>query len=290
MSGKLPPESVNPFPITVAALTVTAAVPVDDRVTDCVAGVFKVTLPNARVVALMLNVGVPAPSCRAKVFDILPALAVSVTICVVLTEETVAVKPPLIAPDGTVAVAGTATAVLLLVRLTANPPLGAAVVSVTVQLSVPVVVIDPLLQLIPLNTGATAPSCKAKVFDDPPAIAVSVAVCAGLTEETVAAKLALFAPAGTVTVAGTATAELLLARLTAIPPLAAAAFNVTVQLSVPVAVIDPLLQLTPLKTGTPVPLKPTRVELPVEELLVMVNCPVAAPAVAGSNCTVRVAV
>jgi hypothetical protein len=103
-------------------------------------------------------------------------------------------------------------------------------------------------------------------------------------------KLAEVDPPATVTDAGTVTAELLLARLTANPPLAAATFSVTVQLSVPAPVIDPLLQLSPLNTGTPVPLRPIRVELPLEELLVRVSWPVAAPAVLGSNCTVSVAV
>ena len=103
-------------------------------------------------------------------------------------------------------------------------------------------------------------------------------------------KLAEVDPPATVTDAGTVTAELLLARLTANTPLAAATFSVTVQLSVPAPVIDPLLQLSPLNTGTPVPLRPIRVELPLEELLVRVSWPVAAPAVLGSNCTVNVAV
>ncbi len=51
---------------------------------------------------------------------------------------------------------GTAIAELLLVRLTLNPPLGAAAFSVTVQTSVPAPVIDPLAQVSPLNTGALA--------------------------------------------------------------------------------------------------------------------------------------
>jgi hypothetical protein len=91
-------------------------------------------------------------------------------------------------------------------------------------------------------------------------------------------------------VAGTVTAELLLARLTVKPPLAAATFSVTVQLSVPAPVIDPLLQLSPLNTGTPVPLRLITVELTLDELLVKVREPEAAPATVGSNCTVSVAV
>ena len=91
------------------------------------------------------------------------------------------------------------------------------------------------------------------------------------TEETAALKPILVAPAGTVIVAGTETAKLSLPRLTTNPPMAAAAFNPTVQLSVPDPVIELLLQLSPLSTGTPVPLRPTTVEAPVEELLDSVN-------------------
>ena len=64
-----------------------------------------------------------------------------------------------------------------------------------------------------------------------------------LTDETVAVKLAVVEPAATVTEAGTVTAELLLARLTAKPPVGAAALSATVQVSVPAPVIDPLAQL-----------------------------------------------
>ena len=53
---------------------------------------------------------------------------------------------------------------------------------------------------------------------------------------------------------------------------------------------EPLVQLSPLSTGTPVPLRLTPVEVPPEELLVRVSGPEMAPAVVGSNCTVSVAV
>jgi hypothetical protein len=111
-----------------------------------------------------------------------------------------------------------------------------------------------------------------------------------LTDETVAVKLAVVAPEATVTEAGTVTAELLLARPTANPPLAGATFSVTVQLSVPAPVIDALLQLKPLNAGAPVPVRPIRVEVPIDELLVKVNEPASAPAAVGSNCTVSVKV
>jgi hypothetical protein len=70
-----------------------------------------------------------------------------------------------------------------------------------------------------------------------------------VTAEIVAVKLALVAPAATVTEVGTTTAESLLDTSTTWPPLPAAAFNVTVQLSVPAPVTDPLVQLNPLGTG-----------------------------------------
>ncbi len=106
----------------------------------------------------------------------------------------------------------------------------------------------------------------------------------------VAVKPPVVAPAATFMLAGIVTAELLLARLTTNPPLAAAAFKVTVQLSLPAPVIDPLAQLNALRTGTPLPLKLITVDVPLDELLVKVNEPEAVPAVLGSNCTVNVAV
>jgi hypothetical protein len=82
---------------------------------------------------------------------------------------------------------------------------------------------------------------------------------------------ALVALAGTVTVAGNVTAALLLARLTLNPPLAAAAFSVTVQASVPDPVMDVLLQESAVSTGVPVPLRLIIAVGLVEELLAMVN-------------------
>lgn len=69
----------------------------------------------------------------------------------------------------------------------------------------------------------------------PPAVAVSVSVSEVVTAETAAEKLALVAPAGTVTSAGTATAVPLFVMLTLNPPLGAAPVRVTLQASVPAA-------------------------------------------------------
>src|SRR3984885_10030942 len=124
---------VKPVPPSVAELMVTGAVPVEVNVTGSVDAVFTVTLPKARVVALTVNVGTAAFSCSAKLLETLPALAVRVTACAVVTEDTVAVNPALVALAGTTTVAGTVTAALLLARATLKPPLPAGPLSVTVQ-------------------------------------------------------------------------------------------------------------------------------------------------------------
>ena len=78
--GKVAPEIAKPAPVTATALTVTGAVPVEVKVTGWgVAAVFSTTLPNAKLVVLMLSAGTAAFNCRAKVLDTLPALAVIVT-------------------------------------------------------------------------------------------------------------------------------------------------------------------------------------------------------------------
>jgi hypothetical protein len=149
---------VKPVPVSVDELMVTGAVPLEVSVTGSVEGVFRVTLPNATLAGLMVNAGTAAFSCRAKVLDNPPVLAVRVTDCAVVTDVTVAVKPVLVAFAGTTTVAGTVTAVLLLLNPTLTPPLPAAELSVTVHVSFPAPVSDALLQERELNVpGAAVP-------------------------------------------------------------------------------------------------------------------------------------
>jgi hypothetical protein len=139
------------------------------------------------------------------------------------------------------------------------------------------------LDALALSVGTAAFSCRVKAGSIVPAVAVKVTDCAVDTAAIEAEKLALDAPAAMVTEAGTVTEEELLARFTANPPLAAAAFSVTLQASVPAPVNDELVQEIALSTGTPVPLR-AMVEVPfVDELLVIVSVPVAAPEAVGSN-------
>jgi hypothetical protein len=159
VTGKVAPDMVNPVPLNVAELIVTGAVPVEVRTTGSVDEVFTVTFPKAKLAVLMFNEGTfpwEAFNCIAKVLETPPALAVKVTACAVVTADTVAVNPALVAFAGTVTVAGTATAPLPLPKLTLKPLLPAAVVSVTVQASLPAPVRDGLAQEIALSTAKTA--------------------------------------------------------------------------------------------------------------------------------------
>lgn len=157
MSGNVAPETVNPLPVSDAEFTIRAAVPVEVSVIDCVTSEPTFTLPKVKEELLALRVGTDAANCTAKLCAALPALAVSVTFCAEVTEEIVAVKPAVLAPAGTFTDAGTVTALLLLARLTVNPPEAAAAFNVTTQLSVPAPVIEPLVQLRAESTGTPEP-------------------------------------------------------------------------------------------------------------------------------------
>ena len=129
-----------------------------------------------------------------------------------VTEEAVAVNVALVAFAGTTTDEGTLRLVLLLARPTVTLA-GAAAFKVTEQASVPAPVRDADAQLIELKTPL-ALSCSEKVAVALLTDAVNVTFCAALTADTLAVKLTLVALAGTVTVAGTATAALFVARLT----------------------------------------------------------------------------
>jgi len=128
---------------------VTGAVPVEVSVTGKVDAVFKVTLPKARVDVLTLRAGTfgaLAFNCSVNVLEMPFAVAVRITGCAVVTADTVAVNPALIAFAGTRTVAGTATDVAPLVRFTVKPLLPASALNVTVQVSVPPPIIEALTQ------------------------------------------------------------------------------------------------------------------------------------------------
>ena len=174
------------------------------------------TLPNDSDVVLRLNAGVAAFNCIAKLCDEEFALATIVAFCAVLTEATFAVKDVVEAPEPTVKLAGTVTALSLLVTDMTKPLDGAAELSDTVHAVVPA----PVKALLPhesalieaANGDAGPPRLMDVVFEIVPCVAVSVTVCAVVTLDTLAEKLVLAAPAGTDTETGTVTAALLLVR------------------------------------------------------------------------------
>jgi hypothetical protein len=150
---------------------------------------------------------------------------------------------------------------------------------------------NEMLVAFTLSVAKAGVNWRAKVPDAPPALAVRVAVCDEATDDTVAVKIALVAFAGTVTDAGTITAESLLARLTAIPPAGAASVRLTVQASDPEPVIEALVHETvpTVSVATPAAVMLTTM-LPCDELLVIVSTPVNELTWGDVNCKVSVAV
>ena len=65
--GNVSPETANPAPLTVAAFTVTADVPVDERISVCVANVPTSTLPKFMLPALRVKMDDTAFNSSAKV-------------------------------------------------------------------------------------------------------------------------------------------------------------------------------------------------------------------------------
>jgi hypothetical protein len=209
VKGKAAPETVNPAPLMVTPLTVTVAVPVEVRVSDCVAGELRFTLPKAIVDALTLRVGTEAAT---------PA-PVKLTLIELPVDESLArVSAPAAAP---------------------------AVVGSNLMLRVA----DWLGERV---KGKVAP----ETVNPAPLMAALLTATAAVPVE--------------VSVSDWVAGEL--------------------RLTLPKAIVFTLTLRVGAEAATPVPVKLTTVEVPVEESLVRVSEPEAAPADAGLNCTVRVAV
>jgi hypothetical protein len=58
VAGNVPPDRVKPAPLTIAELIVTGSVPVEVNVTGCMDAVPTVKLPNGKLAALTVNIGV----------------------------------------------------------------------------------------------------------------------------------------------------------------------------------------------------------------------------------------
>ena len=140
----------------------------------------------------------------------------------------VAVNVADVAPAGTVSEAGTGSAVVLLAAsVTAPPPVGAAWLSVTVQ-----VVATPEVMLVGAHASDDAPATGVTVTVAvvlPPRVAVTVTVCGVATVPADPVNVIEVAPAGTAMEAGTVSAAVLLdATATLAPPVGATWSTVTV--------------------------------------------------------------
>jgi hypothetical protein len=175
------------------------------------------------------------------------AVAVTVTPCCAAGAPAVTEKVAVVALAATVAEAGVVSQELLSDSETANPPLGAALVRVTVQVeAAPAAMVVGLQLSADRATGATSDS--EALAEVPLRVAVICAVASVETAATVAEKVAVVAPAATVTEVGVVTLELLSERATLAPPVGAAVFRVTVQVDEPAAVNEEGEQLSPLGT------------------------------------------
>jgi hypothetical protein len=87
------------------------------------------------------------------VLEVVPWVAVRVTVCEEVTADTLATKLALAAPAGTETESGTDTELLLLASLTAVPLLGASSLNLTVHVSDPELVIDEVVQLRPVSVA-----------------------------------------------------------------------------------------------------------------------------------------
>jgi len=138
VTGEVIPVAPNSEPATEMEEIVTAAVPEDISVTNCVPVVPTATFPNDTDEAVTVRAATPdaGESVMENVCVIPPACAVIVAVCAVDTLETVALNRLLIAPDFTVTLLGTFTSGLLLVRVTVDLAF-VFVVRYTVHASVP---------------------------------------------------------------------------------------------------------------------------------------------------------
>ena len=152
------------------------------------------------------------------------------------------VKLALVCPACTLTLEGTvATDVLALESVTVAPPEGAAALRVTVPLELfpPVTLVGLRVSDESVTEDDEGLIVSVACWEVLPSVAVIVAVVIEETNVVVTVKLALVDPLATVTLLGTLALELLLLRVTTVPPEGAAALRVTVpvELFPPVTVV-----------------------------------------------------
>src|SRR2546425_1272678 len=153
------------------------------------------------------------------------------------TALVVTVNVTLVAPTGTVTLAGTVAAELLLDSVTCAPPSGAGPFSVTVPVELPVEALPPVTVVgVTPSEGRRAGfgvTVRKGVRVAPRGEAEMVTGVDAATVLVVTVNVTLVAPTGTVTLPGTVAAVLLLDRVTDAPPAGAGPFSVTVPVEFP---------------------------------------------------------
>jgi len=160
-----------------------------------------------------------------------PKLPPIVTDVAAVTPVVVILKLALVAPAATVTLAGMpATVVLLLDSVTTAPPAGAAEVKVTVPVlpAPPTTLAGLTVSVDRVGAAATGFTVNTAVRVMPPKLAEMVGAVEAVTVDVAIVKVALVAPAATVTLAGTLATALELLRLTTAPPAGAPEVSVTV--------------------------------------------------------------
>lgn len=138
----------------------------------------------------------------------------------VVTVVVVMVNVALVAPAGTVRLAGTVTAWESSPSDTIEPPLGAAALSVTVPVadSPPITVVGLTDTLDTVGGGGGGLTVSTADFDTPSYVPVIVTDVAAVTAVVDTWKVALDWPAGIVTLVGTVATVLFVDRATGAPP------------------------------------------------------------------------
>jgi hypothetical protein len=185
---------------------------------------------GARVAGLQLSddTSVDADRVMVAVAELPLYVAVTIALWLLETVVVVALKEAVVAPDATVIDAGTVKAALLSEIAIVPPPVGAALLSVTVQV---LEALGPRVVGLQLSddTSTDADRVIVAVAELPLYVAVTIALWLLETVVVVALKVAVIAPDATVIDAGTVKAALLSEIAIVPPPVGAALLSVTVQ-------------------------------------------------------------
>jgi hypothetical protein len=229
--------------VPLVSVTTTASVATPDNVTVPVLFVPPLTLVGFKVRVDTTRTGL---TLIVAVLDTPLRVPVIVKEDATVTVRVVTVKVAVVDPAATVTLAGTVPIVVDEdVSVTTAPPVGAALVNVTVPVTVlPPVTAETLVVRV-AKTAAGGVTVTVAVPLELLVEAVIVAFVLATTEPAVIVKVAVRAPAATVTETGTlATAALLDERLTTLPPTGALVERVTVPVVVVVLAIDAAAKVT----------------------------------------------